>query len=217
MTDIWKDRYTVRDFHTDIIPGIDKINPICDMIKYIPSQLGNVDHIWCLLTPNDSSLKEWLVDNIYNTSDNGKPEYFTALMTAPYVFVSFALDQGNTLRPNGHLRNNGFHAGCIVSKSLQQGLNVAQIACDDGYNYNQEIIEEYRTRIWNRFESELSKIWSMVEGTKVYIDKSMIQRPAMAVGVGYGKPLTKESWTDYKDGRTFTGQKQKKWFDNLVK
>jgi len=217
MIDNWRNRYTVREF-TDQIPSEQKINEICDIIQYIPAQLGNVDHIWCLLTPEDQELKTWLVDNVYHTVDNGTKEYFIAVETAPYVFVSFKLEHpyGIPLRNNEFSRNNAFHAGCIVSEALRQELNVAQLACVDGYNYN-DIIAEYREKLWSRFGDKFEKIWGMYNGEKLYMIKEAIAKPSMAVCVGYGKPLTSYVWTDCRDGRTFTGQKQKKWFNNLVK
>jgi hypothetical protein len=132
---LWENRWTVRDF-TNEIPDQEKIDYLCKVIKYIPAQLGAVDHIWCLLTPEDQELKDWLVDNCYFTLDKNynHKEYFTAIKTAPYVFHSFKLVYPGMVLESEHNRNNAFHAGVLVSEALNLGLDVAQLVCIDGYS-----------------------------------------------------------------------------------
>ena len=235
MTDIierWKNRYTVRSFYEDQIPDIEKINQLNEIIKYIPSQQGVVDHQWVLLTPQDKDFKEWLVDEIYNrwSDDDQHLEYFSMIAEAPYVYHSFNtyitpslfIDEGIvTEHPSEFDRNNGFHAGAILSTALELGLDVAQIACLEGLlrkdKDKEKIIKEYRERIWNRFGEELSTINIQHNNVTIYFKKENIFDPSLTISVGTGKPLTKDRLTPYKNGITYTGGKQKKWFNNFVK
>ena len=112
ITENWKYRRCAREFieqHVDY----DLIQDIIDIIPAIPSQNGYVDHWWVVFGPEDHKYKEWLVDNVYNFYhsqwDNPKTEYFTALITAPYVFHSFKLHNGSdqTLNLNLHIGTSG--------------------------------------------------------------------------------------------------------------
>lgn len=232
MTDIverWKNRYTVRSFYEDRIPDIEKINQLNEIIQYIPSQNGVADHQWVLLTPEDKDLKQWLVDKIYNVWDdnNQHREYFSMIAEAPYVYHSFSVRITTPLplnfkrKTSEYFRTNGFHAGAMVSTALQLGLDVAQICCTDGVLREdvdiEKLREEYRDRLWSRFGGELSKISIQYRNVTIYFEKENIFDPSLTISVGTGKPLTKHSFTPYKDGVTFTGQKQKKWFTNFVK
>lgn len=219
----WKKRYTVRQFDKDQIPDKEKINYISEVIQYIPSQNGVVDHIWVLLTPDDIELKQWLVDHVYNVYDDNMThkEYFTMLSEAPYVFHSIRLfsDSFEKLKRKNteYFRTNGFHAGVIVCEAVELGLDVAQICCNDGTMAEGYSKQEYQNLIWNRFGNELSKIVVNYDGKKINFSKDNIEQPSLSVAVGTGVPLTNHNWTPYKDGVTFTGQKQKKWFNNFVK
>ena len=150
MLNKWKNRWTVRQFDSSIIPAQQDIDNLVEVIQYIPSQLGSIDHVWCLLTPEDQELKNWLVENIYFTPDKyqGHNEYFTALRDAPYMFTSFQvkIPQGlneilteeqkgyiKISKPTESIRNNAFHAGILVSETLQLGYDACQIACVDGW------------------------------------------------------------------------------------
>jgi nitroreductase len=236
MLDKWKERWTVRKFDSSAIPAEEDINNLYEMIQYIPSQLGQVDHIWCLLNPDDQLLKDWLVENIYYTDDayQGHNEYFTALRDAPYMFTSFKVlvppnlvdilteeQRGYIKIPkdNETIRNNAFHAGILVSQSLQCGYNACQIACVDGWRIKQENNKsyEYADRLWERFGAELEKVNVTFNNQTFYFEKNYIGRPLMSVGVGKGIKPTKQSFSPYKDGVTFTGQKPKKWFNNAVR
>lgn len=236
MLEKWKNRWTVRQFDSSIIPAQKDINNLVEMIQYIPSQLGSIDHIWCLLTPEDEELKNWLVENIYYTDDKYQKhyEYFTALQDAPYMFTSFQVkvpQQVNkilTTEQKGYIkfsknteaiRNNSFHAGILVSETLQLGYDACQIACVDGWVIKQHnnTGHEYAEKIWNRFGPELKKINVTVNGQTFYFNKDCIDKPMISIGIGKGLLNTDHSFSPYKDGVTFTGQKPKKWFNNVVR
>ena len=236
MLDKWKNRYTVRRFDQTTVPAQEHIDNLVEMIQYIPSQLGASDHMWCLLCPDDQELKDWLVENIYYTDDKykGHNEYFTALRDAPYMFTSFRInvpeqlndilteEQKNYIKipkDNEIIRNNAFHAGILVCETLQFGYNACQIACIDGWTLKKKnnTISEYADKIWNRFGSELGKINVKFNDEIFYFQKDYIGRPLISVGIGKGLANTTHSFTPYKDGMTFTGQKPKKWFNNVVR
>lgn len=234
MLEKWKNRWTVRKFDTKFIPDKNQIAQLADVIQYIPSQLGAVDHVWCLLNPDDQELKDWLVHNIYYTDDDYKQhrEYFSALRDAPYMFFSFQLkvpmyffdmltpEQENTIKipkTNEVVRNNAFHAGILVCETLQMGLNACQIACTDGWHANQNTLDEkIANKIWYRYGDSLEQISVTFNDTVINFEKEMIGRPLISVGIGKGIPNTTHSFSPYKDGVTFTGQKAKKWFNNVV-
>lgn len=219
----WQTRYTVRSFFEDDIPDIEKINQLSEVIQYIPSQNGVADHQWVLLTPEDKELKRWLVDNIYNVWDDDKQhrEYFTMIAEAPYVYHSFSIKATMPLdferKPSEYFRTNGFHAGAMVGTAVQLGLDVAQICCNDGILTEDFDLETYRDKIWARFGDELSKISVRYKNIVINFQRENIFDPSLTVSVGTGKPLTAHTYTEYKDGVSFTGQKQKKWFNNFVK
>ena len=236
MLDKWKNRWTVRKFDSASIPDSNDIDNLVEMIQYIPSQLGTADHIWCLLNPNDQELKDWLVENIYFTDDEyqGHYEYFTALRDAPFMFTSFQVkvpaqlmdilteEQRNFIKipkDSEITRNNAFHAGILVCETLQFGYNACQIACVDGWRVKQEdsTTYEYADKIWERFGTELEKINVTFNDQTFYFEKQLIGKPLISVGIGKGLPNTEHSFTPYKDGVTFTGQKPKKWFNNVVR
>lgn len=247
---LWKKRWTVRSFHKQTIPEKQKIDYLCNVIKYIPAQLGAVDHIWCLLTPEDQELKEWLVHNCYFTEDKRMKhrEYFTAIKEAPYVFHSFRLVYPGMTIDSEFIRNNAFHAGVLVSEALGLGLDVAQIVCIDGYGRSHDIVKSlnanriqdifYKAKLGDELNSEEADIVTATETPKVYREKiwerfgesiktikyndtvgskENIGAPCMSVCVGHGLPNTSHTFTKYKDGVTFTGQKAKKWFHNLIR
>lgn len=210
----WKKRYTVRRFDTDFIPPKESINQLVKCMEYVPLQLGNIDHLWTVLGPNDAEIKRWLVDNIYYTNDEeqGHKEYFTMLAEAPYVFHSFRLAWDNSLfrqnKLNEVVRNNSFHAGVLLSEALKLDLDVAQICCTDGYKYDYERKHRfYIDFMLNRHES----LWDLVPVDR---DQYWIEAPMISVAVGKGLPNTTHMYTPYKDGVTFTGQKDGKIMNN---
>ena len=212
----WKSRYTVRRFDTEYIPNREKIDYLKNCIEFIPSQLGVIDHIWCVLGPDHREQKKWLVDNIYfcDDKDMGHYEYFTALMEAPYVFHSFRVIHPRNTRfgnqsMNQVTRNNAFHAGAIVTEALKQDLDVCQICCTDGTVVNPDIMWEYREKIWNAYGKLLKA--ARPEASAAYIGEPMI-----SIGLGKGLPNTEQDYTPYKDGVSFTGQKFSKPMNNCV-
>ena len=91
ITENWKHRRSARDF-IDKAVDYALIQDLIDIIPAIPSQNGIVDHWWVVFGPEDFKDKEWLVDNIYHASWHPqKIEYFTGLITAPYLFHSFKI------------------------------------------------------------------------------------------------------------------------------
>jgi hypothetical protein len=122
-------------------------------------------------------------------------------------------------KDNEIIRNNAFHAGVIVSETLQHGYDACQIACVDGWRILQGNLKsnEYANNIWKRFSTELEKINVTFNNQTFYFKKDYIGRPLMSVGIGKGIKNTKQAYTPYKNGVTFTGQKPKKWFNNAVR
>ena len=231
----WKRRYTVRKFDRNIIPESQHIDYIKEVLKYIPTQLGYVDHMWCILGPEDQKLKDYLVENYYYCNDEKRNhrEYFSALADAPYLFTSFAVEPGAVkkhlgfvltpqeeeilLRPpkdNEIRRNNAFHAGILVTEALKIGYDTAQIACHEGWDLSKK--PEYRETMWKRFGENLSKKSIELTNGTISFRKDNIGKCLMSVGIGKGLPLTDHTWENYGEGVTFTGHKAKKWFANIV-
>lgn len=217
--DAWKKRYTVRRFDTNFIPEKQQIKKIVDLVEYIPIQLGQIDHAWTVLGPNDAELKQWLVDNVYNTYDHnqGHREYFTMLADAPYVFHSFRITWDPSItrvnKMSEVIRNNSFHAGVIVCEALDLGLDVAQICCTDGIVDNgmlkKDIFDRYIEIMRNRHRSIVDKM-------PISPDRYSLAQPLISIAVGKGLPNTEQNYTSYKDGVTHTGQKPSKPFNNCV-
>ena len=212
--DAWKRRYTVRQFDTDFIPPIEKIDSLVACMEYVPLQLGHIDHLWTVLGPEDGEFKRWLVDNVYFVDDEnqGHREYFTMIAEAPYVFHSFRMAWDPKIfrrhKLNEVIRNNSFHAGVLLSEALKLDLDVAQICCTDGYATNYEKKHRYYIDfMMNRHEP----LWNIVP-----VDRGdyWIEAPMMSVAVGKGLPNTSYDYTPYKDGVSFTGQKSKKALNN---
>jgi len=218
--DRWNIRATARAFDKSNLPKEEAIQELCTLIEYIPAQLGAVDHIWCLLTPDDAELKKWLVHNCYYTYDekHNHKEYFTALIDAPYVLHSFALNGPIELavRENERVRNNAFHAGVLVCEAVNKGYDVAQICCIDGFEISQ-VEEVYRQKIWDRFSDSFSKVRHTFNEKEYIGNIDFIKKPTISIGIGTKIPFTEESFTPYHDGVTFSGAKQKKWFNNFIK
>ena len=227
----WQNRYTVRRFDRTYIPEKHIIDQVKETVQYIPSQLGAVDHMWCLLGPQDQTIKDWLVEKIYFCDDSrkGHREYFSALADAPYMFTSFQVIVPNSVdfdltdkemefyrvpKVNEYRRNNAFHAGVLVSQGLKYNLDCCQIACTEGWS--DELLQDYQTLLWNRFSDSLSKISIKFTNGEIRFSKNTIGVALMSVGMGKGLPHTENNFTPYNDGVTFTGQKPKKWFSNIV-
>jgi len=211
ITENWKYRRSARDF-------IDKevdyalIQDLIDIIPCIPCQNGYVDHWWVVFGPNDFKDKEWLVDNIYHTPwYNQKTEYFTGLITAPYVFHSFRISPTRSKTNNEFIRNNSFHAGVIVSQAVDKGLDVAPIACMDGWNEDKR--KDYRDLIWKKFGPILKDVKHIYHEDNIFSADTIV-RPMMSIGIGHGAPA-KYKGRDYKDGRTALGKDQRKAMENV--
>lgn len=206
MIESWKHRYTARQFDTNYIPDEETISNIADCIPYVPSQNGTLDHYWIVLGPDDKHIKQWLVDNIYYTYDEGRKhtEYFTMLMDAPYVFHSFrALKPELNVSHFEVVRNNSFHAGVIVSEALNAGLDVAQICCTQGL-YKEYGKGKQKPKVFRLYKKILSEFFTDLEEGYEVLD------PMMCVAVGKALPLTQEHFKQYNDGVTFTGKKTSK-------
>tara|TARA_B100000902_G_scaffold259519_1_gene245742 strand:+ start:1514 stop:2233 length:720 start_codon:yes stop_codon:yes gene_type:complete len=234
----WKRRYTVRKFDRNIIPQSQHIDYIKEVLKYTPTQQGQVDHMWCVLGPKDQKLKDYLVENYYYCDDinrrgeSNRREYFSVLADAPYLFTSFAVNlylpkylrfelsrrEKKILSKNPPdeevSRNNAFHAGILVTESLKLGYDTAQIACHEGWHTSKK--PEYREMMWETFGDNLSKKSIELTNGTIAFKKDYIGKCLMSVGIGKGLPLTDHEWEKYKTGVTFTGQKYKKWFGNIV-
>jgi hypothetical protein len=229
----WKRRYTVRRFDRDVIPEDQHIEYIKEIFKYTPTQLGQVDHMWCVLGPKDQKLKDYLVKNYYYCNDEKRNhrEYFAALADAPYLFTSFAIGLVHHKELNFELtprekemyrepndnevrRNNAFHAGILVTEALKLGYDTAQIACHEGWHADKR--EEYRSVMWERFGENLNQINLQFTNGKIRFMKGNISKCLMSVGIGKGLPNTPHNYEDYEDGVVFTGHKAKKWFTNIV-
>ena len=210
----WQKRYTVRQFDPTFVPPKESIDELVKCMEYIPLQLGNIDHIWTVLGPNDGEFKQWLVDNVYFTDDEdqGHREYFSMIAQAPYVFHSFRVAWDDSLyrrnKLNEVIRNNSFHAGVLLAEALKKDLDVAQICCTDGYNVDYQRKHQYYVDWINERHEPL---WQMAP-----VERHLywIEAPMMSVAVGKGLPHTTHDYTPYNDGVSFTGQKQKKPLNN---
>lgn len=221
--DAWKNRYTVRRFDTEHVPDKKLITHLVDCIEHVPLQLGNIDHVWTVLGPDDADLKRWLVDNIYNVKDEnmGHKEYFTMLAEAPYVLHSFRVTWDPSItrlnKMNEVIRNNAFHAGVIVSEALHLGLDVAQICCTDGLLQTPDGRNGYKKKVWKKY---IEFMWNrhrpVLDVLPISPDMYNIDQPLISIAVGKGLPNTDYDYTPYKDGVSFTGQKKGKPFNNCM-
>jgi hypothetical protein len=218
----WKNRYTVRKFDETNIPTDEQIQHIVDVIKYVPSQEGKFDHVWIVLSPNDSSFKKWLTKNVfYHDNDSQGREFMIQVLTAPYVFLCVRwLDNGEEILDCK--RNIGIHAGTILSEALFLGLDAATIGCTTGITpknknydnvileFNKKIKQKYKTLIDNSIGKTFNFDWN----------ENNLFRLDMAVCIGCGEPLTKrtsqKNLIKHHKFRYFPGQKRKKLINNVV-
>ena len=220
ITEHWKHRRSVRQF-------IDKevdyalIQDLIDIIPCIPCQNGIVDHWWVIFGPDDFKYKEWLVDNIYHawyeqkTDGVDGKEYFTGLMTAPYLFHSFKINPYRYKTNNELIRNNAFHAGVIVSQAVDKGLDVAPIACMDGWN--EDKTKDYRDLIWEKFGPILKDVKHIYHEENIFSADTIV-RPMMSIGVGHGQPVNSNygnAIRPYKDGISVLDKKSQKTMENV--
>ena len=209
-TENWQTRRCARDF-TDEEVDFRLIHDIINIIPAIPAQNGYVDHWWVVFGPKDYKYKQWLVENIYHAVEKVKEkEYFTGLMTAPYLFHSFKIYPTMSVA-NEPARNNAFHAGVIVSQAVDKGLDAAPIACREGWEARDgKLKQQYQKMIWQRFKPAFLKI-SHTHKNEVYrFNPDTIRSPMMSVGIGHGKPVLSPGVVKtYKDGISVLGKPQK--------
>lgn len=212
ITENWKYRRCAREF-TEQHVDYDLIQDIIDIIPCIPSQNGYVDHWWVVFGPEDFKYKKWLVDNIYHYHhDDQKTEYFTGLITAPYVFHSFKINPKSDQTVVEYIRNNSFHAGVIVSQAVDKGLDTAPIACMDGWNEDKR--KDYRDLIWEKFGSILENVKQIYHEQNIF-NPITIVRPMMSIGIGHGASVTVKGYKDYEDGVTALGKGKRKAMENV--
>ena len=207
ITENWKHRRSARDF-IDKAVDYALIQDLIDIIPAIPSQNGIVDHWWVVFGPEDFKDKEWLVDNIYHASWHPqKIEYFTGLITAPYLFHSFKISPTRS-KKNEPVRNNAFHAGVICSQAVDRGLDVAPIACHEGWNDSKKKI--YQNFIWEKFGPILKNVKQIYHEDNIFSADTIV-RPMMSIGVGHGQPVNMNynAQRTYKDGISVQGKSQK--------
>lgn len=199
-TDQWKKRYTVRQFDTTKIPTKEQIAHITECINYMPIQVthlnGNLPtHFVFMLTPEDRSIKEFLVRNLFHNPE--KSEYFTALYDAPYLFLIMEVVKSHDGQTYDGVETThitavsaGLITGVILSQALEAGLDVCQIACVEDINAleNKKIKSQFYKIIKTRFAKELEILSSIHNTTLISVDKI-----SLGIGVGYGKELS----TDY--------------------
>jgi hypothetical protein len=192
--DIWKKRYTAREFYSSQIPTIQQINHITDCLNYLPIQHTDKNknlpnHLVLLLTPNDTDLKKHLVLNLFH--DPEKIEHFTGLYEAPYLFLITDILKYNSRFKNYEsvekdstfLTHIGLTTGVILSQALEVGLNVSQIACTStDVHANLEI----NSMLNNRFSREISRLRT------IHRTKIKIEQVRMGIGIGFAKPLSSE-------------------------
>jgi hypothetical protein len=214
ITQHWKTRRSAREF-TEQQVDYTVIQDIIDIIPAIPAQNGYVDHWWVVFGPEDFKCKEWLVDNIYNYyhNDHQKTEYFTGLITAPYVFHSFKINPRPDQTVISDVCNNSFHAGVIVSQAVDKGLDTAPIACMDGWT--DDLKKDYRDLIWEKFGPILKNVKQIYHEDNIFNPKTIV-RPMMSIGIGHRASLTVQGFKDYKDGVTARSKaKQQKAMENV--
>lgn len=206
----WKRRYTVREFDWNCIPDREKIDHLGSIIKHIPLIEGEIDHLWFELGPDDNDIKEWLVKHIYIRFSNnlGIKEHMLPIVNAPYVFLAYVYDTGKEINKKRISTNIGFHAGALLSESINMGLDVSQIGCNQGvsekftpnYEYN---LTECKKIFENRF-------------TESEFDLQNLLWPDLTICVGKGLP-TKNGYLKYKDMTWSTSKKHGKEQSNMIK
>lgn len=219
MTDydltVFKKRYTVREFDSNMLPTTEQIDHLYNLVKYIPIQQERMFHFWVYLGPEDQEFKDYLFEEIFvypNSVEVNTTEYFLAIKTAPVIFM------GVNIRNYGagteKIKNLGLHAGFLTCEALKIGLDVATIGCTEGYENADETGK-------GKFQKRLIDFIGIDSLSKYFYrhpdPKDWHLVPAMCVCIGKGKPLTEQTWHNYKDGYVHLGQKLKKPFNNVEK
>lgn len=213
----WIERYTVREFDQENLPDVLDVKELVNLIGYIPSQESKFDHFWILHKPEDYQMKKWLMENIYYNHSKTKKqfdkenEYMWPVFNAPYVFQCVRVWGLNTNELDVR-RNEGFHAGVLVSSILNMGYGVAQIGCTDGYHKDEKKVQkEFRKKIFEKFEEKLKNFGLHGE------DGEVVLLPAICVAFGIPLPMQQKDFMYTKKGiKYYVGQKPKKRFPNVV-
>lgn len=206
----WIDRYTVREFDQENLPDILDVKELVNLIGYIPSQEAKFDHFWILYTPQHAEQKRWLMDNIYysNIDEN---EYMWPVFNAPYVFQCVRVCKKETSDLDLR-RNEGFHAGVLISAVLNMNYGVAQIGCTDGYHEGNrdENKKEFRNFVFENFGNKLSTFNLNLD------DRGYVFQPGICVAFGVPLPMREGDFT-WTDGvKHYVGQKPKKEIPNVI-
>lgn len=206
----WKRRYTVREFDWDQTPDREKIDHLGNIIKHIPLIEGQTDHLWFELGPDDHQIKEWLVKHIFIRFSNnlGIKENMLPIVNAPYVFLAYVYDTGKGVNNKRIYTNIGFHAGALLAESLNIGLDVSQIGCNQGVT--KKYTQEYKNNI-----SECKQIF-VDRFTTSEFDLEKLLWPELAICVGKGLPIS-EGYLKYKDMTWNKGKKPGKTKDNMLR
>jgi hypothetical protein len=210
-TEIWKKRFTARDFSDDITDLKEKIEYLSGLFKYIPIQQSIIDHFWILLTPDDNDIKKILFEEYYCYYHSPR-EHMLPVLTAPYIFMSCVYHPAG-VEFHDQNRNIGIHAGVILSESLRLGLDVSTIACLDGLHKSKKR-DKKKKQVQKLIVNHVGKQYIQRYLSKD-LDQSLIF-PSLLVCVGKAKPLTNYLYKKVDGFTVCTGQKQKKALSNLI-
>lgn len=207
----WIDRYTVREFDQENLPDILDVKELVNLIGYIPSQEARFDHFWILYTPEHIEQKRWLMDNIYYSNDAEK-EYMWPVFNAPYVFQCVRVNS-QKINDLDLRRNEGFHAGALLSAVLNMNYGVAQIGCTDGYHVGEkeESRKIFRNFIFDNFGDYMNNKFGLDQE-----DRSYVMQPGICIAFGVPLPMREGdfAWTD--GVKHYVGQKPKKEIVNVI-
>lgn len=181
----WKNRISVRTFDQDLIPDIEIISEIEDCLNYLPIQVtpSNKDKPNFLvfrLNPEDNTLKEFLVRNVFFI--NKPDEYFTELYEAPYTYIFVDAMYNNIpveTDPVVFSRNIGVACGAMVSESISRNIDICQIGCTQ--ELQPKKIKAVRKKLYKRFKKQINTF------KKMYGDEFDIGNIELGLGLGFRK------------------------------
>ena len=193
----WKNRYTVREFDSTKIPTTEQIKHITDCLNYMPMQVTEdnprlPNHFIFMLTPEDTEIKKLLVQHVFYIENPN--EHFTALYDAPYVFLlvdTLRYYEGcNQFSPVADTAvfsvGIGVTTGVILTQALEAGLDVCQIACTKKFEDSDTKSSKILNLLNKRFAKEIKTLTDVHNEYKIKIG-----RIELGIGVGFGKPTTK--------------------------
>lgn len=203
--EIWKTRFTARQFDTSYLPKTEDILHICEPLNYMPYQVINdqtePDLFWILLKPEDFDLKVWLVENFfYSLEKDGIKSHFTALIDAPFVLICLDIERRDhktqrilNAERDILVRNSGVATGIIISQAIEIGIDVGQFAC---IQHSKEKIKELSKIVKKRFKKEWEYITSR---------KSICSIKGLSIGIGLGRGIESydEDYHTHSTGMTF--------------